>query len=368
MNVEWDDIRSNKGTFEKLGSGGFGTVYKTSSLNLSGEAPELAVKIYKRKAGAINASSFESLINVRERLKREEPKRCEKLDSMFTWPLALVTDEGRAKGIVMNLIPGKYFGTSSLPMTQGKTVERNLGHVMDDGEISGWGPLPTDTKLEILREIAYALAFLHNLGDKSSGNVNSSRGIVYGDISANNILCSVDGKTEIMFVDCDSVRKMGSQAPTGRQAHTPDWEPPEAQEAAKKLRRLDKSHPDYQFRKNKYQDAWSRQTAATDIYKFGLVFLRVIDSGRGASVRTDPTEAKRKVSASLGALLDASLSTNPKERPAMREWVAALGGPVGKSRRSRQQASPKAAVKYINKQGDFVQLPSGIWIRDPGSQ
>ncbi|WP_311588573.1 hypothetical protein [Varibaculum massiliense] len=368
MNVEWDYVRSNMDMWEVLGSGGFGTVYKTSSLNLPGEASELAVKIYKRQDGNINAGQFESLIDVRERLKREEPKWCEKLDSMFTWPLALVTDEGHAKGVVMNLIPDKYFGTVTSRMAKGTPIERKLGHVMDDGEISGWGPLPTTTKLEILREIAYALAFLHNLGNKTRGNVDHGDDIIYGDISANNILCSVDGKTEIMFVDCDSVRKSGTQAPAGRQAHTDGWEPPEVQEAQRKVKCLDKSEPDYQFRIQEYQYACSRQTKNTDVYKFGLVFLRVIDSGRYASTRTNPKDAKRKVSASLGRLLDASLSTDPDDRPTMKEWVAAFGGAAEEFQAPRQQSNRKSTVKCIDRTGDFVQLPSGIWIRDPGSQ
>ena len=49
-------------------------------------------------------------------------------------------------------------------------------------------------RLEILKKIAYNLYYLH------------SRGIVYGDISSNNIFISMDLKyTEVWFIDCDNI-------------------------------------------------------------------------------------------------------------------------------------------------------------------
>ena len=49
-------------------------------------------------------------------------------------------------------------------------------------------------RLEILKKIAYNLYYLH------------SRGIVYGDISSNNIFISMDSKyTEVWFIDCDNI-------------------------------------------------------------------------------------------------------------------------------------------------------------------
>ena len=49
-------------------------------------------------------------------------------------------------------------------------------------------------RLEILKKIAYNLYYLH------------SRGIVYGDISSNNIFVSTDLKySEIWFIDCDNI-------------------------------------------------------------------------------------------------------------------------------------------------------------------
>ena len=49
-------------------------------------------------------------------------------------------------------------------------------------------------RLEILKKITYNLYYLH------------SRGIVYGDISSNNIFISMDSKyTEVWFIDCDNI-------------------------------------------------------------------------------------------------------------------------------------------------------------------
>jgi len=49
-------------------------------------------------------------------------------------------------------------------------------------------------RLEILKKIAYNLYYLH------------SKGIVYGDISSNNIFISMDSKyTEVWFIDCDNI-------------------------------------------------------------------------------------------------------------------------------------------------------------------
>ena len=49
-------------------------------------------------------------------------------------------------------------------------------------------------RLEILKKIAYNLYYLH------------SRGIVYGDISSNNIFISMDSShSEIWFIDCDNI-------------------------------------------------------------------------------------------------------------------------------------------------------------------
>lgn len=365
MNIDGKDIIANKSSLDSLGDGGFGEVYKISSLNLANENEELAIKLYKPKAGVINVGAFQSLINVREKLKQEDPERCKKLDSMFTWPLALLTEEGYAKGIVMNIIPEEYFGIVQSQVAKGKRIERNLGHIIDDGEISGWGPVDLDTKLEILYQIAYALAFLHKLGDDTSNSTSQGSGIVYGDISPSNILYSLDGDPKIMFIDCDSVRKVGAQAPTGKQAHTAGWEPPEAKLAQQRLRKLGRQSPNYKLLADRYHNEWSRQTRKTDVYKFGLLFLRVIDSGRDATSRSNPTNAKRKVSPSLGRLLDASLSENPNSRPSMKDWVLAFNRSQTRKPSSSTKKSDSFAASYIRRIDSFGQLPSGEWTRLP---
>jgi hypothetical protein len=66
------------------------------------------------------------------------------------------------------------------------------------------------------------------------------------------------------------------------------------------------------------------QSVQTDVYKFGLMVVRVLDFGRRRAVNYDPTAAGRILRRYTGTygenLLLRSLSDVPRDRPAMREW------------------------------------------------
>ena len=117
---------------------------------------------------------------------------------------------------------------------------------------------------------------------------------------------------------------------------------------------------------NRLHNLWSIQSVKTDVYKFGLMTVRILDYGRGCAVNRDPARAAPVLRRARGPraadLLLASLSEHPADRPAMREWHEAL-------RRTAGRADPTAPVRRAPRPapsppGDGDRLVDGMVVGD----
>ncbi|MET7970923.1 hypothetical protein [Micromonospora sp. NPDC005305] len=309
--------RRTLGSLEFIGRGGTAAVYGLPDLrpeSLGVEAPQgLAYKEYSPKtrarAGPGLAPGLQAMVGVRSRLA---PAQRARWDERVIWPVRLVVDDhGAATGIVMPLIPQRFFqrvtprsgGVMSVP----REAEKLFGDV-ETMERIGVAPVTQEVRVRLIGCIAATYALMHYAE------------VVIGDISGRNLVYDPDPvRPAVLAYDADSARLTGSRSPFGSQPHTPRWEPPEALAAARRHREsYGTVHP----------DAIVAQSKSTDVYKFGLLVVRILDYGKGRAVNRDPAAATRVLRRAgherAARLLVRSLAEQPGDRPTLREWYEAL--------------------------------------------
>lgn len=310
--------RDRLGTLEPMGRGGTALVYGLPDLAPSSvgvvTSPGLVYKEYKarvrRRAGAALGTGLRALVAFREdRLTDAERQRW---DDRVIWPVRLVVESsGAAVGIVMPLIPTRFFQRVRQRSGQPRLVTREADKLFGDaGDMRRIGipPVSTDVRLRVVRRLAATYERMHR------------GGIVIGDISGRNVVYDPGGeRPAVLVLDADSARMESTVSAFGSQPHTPHWEPPEALAAALRYRTVPGSaHP----------DTVSPQSRRTDVYKFALMAVRILDYGRERSVNRDPAIAMRVLRRAHGPgaadLLRASLADDPADRPGMREWFEAF--------------------------------------------
>lgn len=359
-------LRSALGTLEYIGKGGTAVVYGLPDLApeaLGVLAPQgLAYKEYTsrtlERAGPGLALGLRAMVALRDKL---DPAQRELWDQRVIWPVRLVVDEAdRATGVVMPLIPERFFqrvtprsgGVRSVP----REAEKLFGDVETMRRI-GIPPVTQDVRIRLVGRIAATYALMHNAG------------VVIGDISGRNLVYNPDADLPAALVyDADSARLEGTRSPFGSQPHTPRWEPPEALAAARLYRKSRGSiHP----------ETITAQSKATDVYKFGLLAVRILDYGKGKSVNRDPTAAIRVLHRGrqehAARLLEASMSERPADRPTLREWYEAFnsGRPQATVARAARVSSqvplepPAEEAKLVDGQvvGDWVFHVNDGWHR-----
>ena len=195
---------------------------------------------------------------------------------------------------------------------------QHLLNADDDARRAGFPVVDLPTRLLLLARFAEAMKLLHELD------------IVFGDVSSKNVAFSVGAKPRIMLVDTDSARKKGTRGAFGGQPHTPMWEPPEALGAKRQLDYFKRLGTGSARELSKLSDTWQRQTTETDVYKFGLMVVRVLDYGRQRTQNRRPDKARQVLGSRIGGaaarLLDRTLGDDPKARPTMDDWYQTLRG------------------------------------------
>jgi hypothetical protein len=341
------------GTPQYLTKGGTAKIYRLPGYSLPGEGP-LIYKEYlpktRQAAGPALRPGLLALVDFRVRLTAD---RRAQLDQRAIWPLRVVTTpDGRAAGIVIREIPGEFFhGSRVLEFQQ-------LLNADDDARRAGFPVIDLPTRLLLLTRFAEAMMLLHELD------------IVFGDVSSLNVALSLGPKPRVMLVDTDSARRKRTRGAFGAQPHTPMWEPPEALGAKRPLDYCKRLGTGSAGDLSKLGDTWQRQTVATDVYKFGLMVVRVLDYGRQRTQNRRPDKARQvlrsRVSGAAAHLLDRTMGDDPKARPTMADWYLTLRGrtaslpPPGRTARparsAREPADPDAAS------------PAGTgWRRVPGT-
>jgi DNA-binding helix-hairpin-helix protein with protein kinase domain len=290
--------RSELPTPKPLATGGTAKIYGLGNFQFSSWATgEWVFKEYKKKfrPPVFGMRQLAGFLTGLEAPQRDQFLRC------ITWPAAVVVDDKSAAegalGVLLPLIPNEYFVDLRLSretkrkaaegqfLFQSETYCRKVGIQFAD----------QSQRLSIVARLVYAIGLLHKAN------------VVYGDLSARNFLYRLNPRPGVILLEGDCVRLPGARAGFGAQPHTPDWEPPEALEA---IRRKDST-------------GFAIQSKHTDEYKLGLAVLRIMTPGVPSSNR-DPEAARGKLPSGLYQFLLRSLSADPTQRPATKEWYAAL--------------------------------------------
>ncbi|MFI7514096.1 hypothetical protein ACIBVK_11465 [Micromonospora echinofusca] len=312
------------GRIQQLARGGTATIYLAPDLRLPGfDDVRFVYKKYnevtKRAAGPSLTTGLSNFVRFRDRLPS---KQRDAWDARIIWPVSVVLDEnGAADGVIMRLIPDQYFHDFTKRAGGVNRKPREIETLFGDDETAlrkGLTKVDLTTRFRLIRAIAAAYGMMHK------------ENVVIGDISGRNIIYDPDpAHPTIMVVDVDSARIRGNRAVFGMQPHTPNWQPPEALAASAALIRGSKSNPPMpDDDRDRLRNRWSIQSTQTDVYKFALMVVRILDNGRGGAVNRDPHKARRILKAQAGDeaadLLDASLAENERQRPTMRQWYDQL--------------------------------------------
>lgn len=261
----------------KLGEGAQARVFALPGLHLPDAPVPLVLKEYK--PGQNPPQGLRRLVKARNTL---DPAARARLDYCTAWPLRVVEDGGRVRGVVMPLIPQSFMQTRTLPGTgEQKTSAREVQNLLVPGDRARLVGMPVPTaeeRLTICRDLAAALHLLHR------------HNLVFGDLNARNELFRLDQRPFVMLVDCDGIR-IGGNAAVVTQLNAPDWDAPER---------------------------WL--TMSTDRYKFGLFVLRCLTPGEQASTTRDPTRCDTVLDPEGRRLLRAALSEKPADRPTAQTW------------------------------------------------
>jgi DNA-binding helix-hairpin-helix protein with protein kinase domain len=260
----------------QLGQGGQAKVYLAPGVSLSDVTGPLVFKHYR--SGQSPPDGLQALVGRRLRLDAIARRR---LDVCTAWPVRTVEEDGGVCGVLVPLIPAEFFQERLLPSgTPGRTLLEFQHLFVDPSRARRLGmPAPNlRTRALLCRDFASALHFLH------------TNGLVVGDINAKNAVFRLTARPCVRLVDCDAIRVEGSAAVVA-QLNAPDWDPPE--------RRLSR---------------------ATDLYKLGLLVLRTLCPGGGASLYRDPGHVRGVLDDRGHQLLVRALGDKPADRPAARDW------------------------------------------------
>lgn len=268
-----------------LGRGGQGAVYPVANRKINEAVNGGWEVVYKEYNAAtlalLDADALRGMVDLLGRLDADDARwLCDKT----AWPVAVVEQAGQVRGFLMRAVPDRFrFSMRSLAgTTSSKTVLTNLEFLLnDEAYIAGIGLAvsPRD-RLELLADLAATLDRLHRMG------------IAVGDMSPRNLLFRTGKDAGFFLIDCDAMRLRGVSALP--QVETPDWQAPAGEE---------------------------RATGATDVYKFGLVAVRV---AAGDQATTDPARLAA-MGGGLGDLARSSLDADANQRPATAgKWIGEL--------------------------------------------
>lgn len=266
---------------ERLGAGSQGVIYRVRKGHGLGLPFEALIFKEFSPGIAVSGAALEHLSRFRDGL--DDPGR-RLIDAMTVWPLAIVEDDGRSVGYLMQEIPAPFLQPITT-MAGSETIPREVQHLFVSDALARRTLGETANRLErlaVARELAFVLGFLHR------------QELVFGDLSYKNAVYTLRPRPTVMLLDCDAVRARG-QGSAVAQLHSPGWAPPEK----------------------------GPQTIATDRYKLGLFVLRALTPGVNAQNR-DPAKAEGALDREGMALLRRALAADPAERTSGREWVEYL--------------------------------------------
>ncbi|WP_068425010.1 hypothetical protein [Piscicoccus intestinalis] len=336
--------KSQLGQLEYIAEGGQGRIYRCPSLRLRDFAHPVAYKEFK--SGQLASSGLEAVVAVRTRMNDRDR---DLLDTHATWPIRLVRDQGRVVGLLMPLIPDSFVQVGRSITGSAMRKEREIQYLFLGAARCaklGFPLVNLHQRFAICEGLARVFALLH------------AHNVVFGDLNAKNALFRVGpGRqdADVMLVDCDAVRVRGTMSAVP-QLNTPDWEPPAAER--------------------------TQLTHQTDVYKYALFVLRCLSPGTNASTARDPRRVSNVLDADGQALLSASFSQTPAQRPSAEQWASYFARLRSSSGAQTPSAAPAPAATQAppvapGRQSStatpapagpsgWVRTPSGEWVRARG--
>jgi hypothetical protein len=267
------------GALTKLAEGGQGTVFEAPRVR-AGSAGKGVYKQYKDVVlRVLQKPHLQALVDLPDRLAASDATL---LADRVAWPLAVVFDTGQLTGFVMPRVPEAFYVDLRLPSGRKRSLGQ-LQHLLNSERwLADRDLAVTDLiRLQLIRDVAFSLALFHRIG------------LTVGDLSAKNLLFSLDGEPRCFFLDCDAMRLRGGSALP--QYETPDWDV-----AAISNEELG--------------------TPASDVYKLGLLAVRLFS---GDQTSRNPSTASR-LPANLVPLVRQSLDPKAGTRPVAHQWLAPL--------------------------------------------
>lgn len=183
-----------------LGSGGQGDVYELVS------DPDRLLKRYKGGVVVVVAGLV-ALVEWRLRLDARDRSI---IDQCTAWPLEVVDCDDGTYGILMNRAPAAFWH-----VVEGESLPRDLSwaFMVDAARFVGLQPAAPVAAVTIMFHLVTLFDVFHR------------NGLVYGDLSANNVLWSGGGRPGILVIDCDAALVIG-QPRALLEAQTPLWNCP----------------------------------------------------------------------------------------------------------------------------------------------
>ncbi len=275
--------RDRLGALTKIGQGGQGVVYGAPNVKTK-FAASMVYKEYKSQTlAAIDFTALAAMpALVEESLSYAQAER---LISFAAWPCAIIEDAGVATGFVMPTIPTEFF----TDLTTVKGVSRTTAefqHLLNHPSVLAARGIAIDDaqRYALLREVAAALAFLHE------------HGVCVGDISPKNMLFSLSPHEAVYIIDCDAMCINGVSALP--QVETPGWTKPAGEDLA---------------------------TIYSDTYKLGLLALRLL---AGDQETRNPAHLPPTTPQSMRQIITDTLTNAPQQRPLPEAWNYVLGDAV----------------------------------------
>jgi hypothetical protein len=174
----------------------------------------------------------------------------DELDSVTTWPLAMVTHDGRGMGWLTRVIARDYWVEARKPGRGPAPSLFDLDRLCGSTQPLSTGSTVHDdlVRLALMARLAYAIEIIHR--------PYGGRRLVYGDLNLHAAAVAV-GPPRLLLLQCEGVADVDDVSRV--QANDPHFVPPER----------------------------GLQDQLTDDYKLGLCVIRCLSAGRGAATVTD---------------------------------------------------------------------------------
>ncbi|WP_239310575.1 hypothetical protein [Frankia sp. Cj3] len=255
--------RRKLGQLTELGEGGMAKVYRVGS-SVPGLPRGLAFKeLLPTVTGTDRQQMLAAMRNVVALRAAMPTAEQAELDSLTTWPLAMVTDRGTEVGLLMRLLDDDFFIDERPPGgAPGRRVfEFQLLTARDRAQKLGIDISAADdglVRLALMARLAYAIEIIH----RPRGPLR----LVYGDLNLRNAAVATT-PPRILLVDCDGVADVNDLSRL--QPNTPFFIPPEL-----------------------LQQPGTLQDQSTDVYKLALCVIRGLAIGKGTTQLTDPASPR----------------------------------------------------------------------------